>query len=566
MAKYRTKRRRQRKFVGNQHTKHRPAVEDMNTSVSASARKLGTTEQDCDIPLQASPLEGNRIVDMEILCSVFSSLACPECKSTSLNLNERARCGVSFTYGVMCDSCGFECAFQSSKKTGRIVENNVRLVYAMRQLGKGHKGAVTLCKVMNMPQPAWHSAYQKTSAKLAQAAKVVAIKSMANAASEVRNLVDSEECGVSGDGTWQKRGHSSLNGCVSLISVRTGKVIDVEGLSSKCRACESRRNLSTSSREYLEWKADHTNCHANHAGTAGAMEAVGLYRMFERSEATRQLKYVEFYGDGDSKSHAAVKDMYGKDSVQKLECIGHVQKRVGCRLRKLKKTTRGLGGKGKLTDVLIDRLQNYYGIAIRANVGNLQAMKQATLASLFHCSSTDNCPRHGLCPEGVSSWCGFNRAKALQRVGYKHKGGLPNEILNKVKAVYSDLCSDELLSKCLHGKTQNANECFNGMVWQRVPKDVYVSLPILLFGLYDAVIQFNDGNRGILDVLQQAGIEPGHYTRIACLTSDSRRMAKAARASGVGTKQARKKMRASARSKGDRAASKEGASYEPGGF
>lgn len=85
--------------------------------------------------------------------------------------------------------------------------------------------------------------------------------------------------------------------------------------------------------------------------------------MFERAERSRGLKYVDFYGDGDSKSHAAIKDIYGPNSVRKLECIGHVQKRVGCRLRKLKKTVCGLGGKGKLTDVLIDRLQNYYGTA-----------------------------------------------------------------------------------------------------------------------------------------------------------------------------------------------------------
>ena len=28
-----------------------------------------------------------------------------------------------------------------------------------------------------------------------------------------------------------------------------------------------------------------------------------------------------------------------------------------------------MGGKAKLTDRMIDRLQNYYGIAIRSNVG-----------------------------------------------------------------------------------------------------------------------------------------------------------------------------------------------------
>lgn len=167
---------------------------------------------------------------------------------------------------------------------------------------------------------------------------MVGMKSMAHPASEVHNLVENKECGVSGDRTWQKRGHSSLNGCVSLISVDTGKVIDVEGLSRKCRACESRCKLGASSQEHLEWKADHTNCHANPAGTAGAMEAVGLYRMCERWE-TRQLKYIEFYGDGNSKSHVAVKDIYGNDSIQKLECIGHVQKHAGCRLSNVRAQT-----------------------------------------------------------------------------------------------------------------------------------------------------------------------------------------------------------------------------------
>ena len=35
---------------------------------------------------------------------------------------------------------------------------------------------------------------------------------------------------------------------------------------------------------------------------------------------------------------------------------------------------------------MIDRLQNYYGIAIRSNVGDLDKMKKAIYASLFHCA------------------------------------------------------------------------------------------------------------------------------------------------------------------------------------
>ena len=51
-----------------------------------------------------------------------------------------------------------------------------------------------------------------------------------------------------------------------------------------------------------------------------------------------------------------------------------MQKRARCRLRNLKEKEKELGGKGKLTDCMIDKLQNYYGIAIRSNRNNLKAM------------------------------------------------------------------------------------------------------------------------------------------------------------------------------------------------
>ena len=49
----------------------------------------------------------------------------------------------------------------------------------------------------------------------------------------------------------------------------------------------------------------------------------------------------------------------------------YIQKRVGNRLRKKKKEVKGLGGKKRLTDEIIDRLQNYFGIAIRTNTSSL---------------------------------------------------------------------------------------------------------------------------------------------------------------------------------------------------
>ena len=40
-----------------------------------------------------------------------------------------------------------------------------------------------------------------------------------------------------------------------------------------------------------------------------------------------------------------------------------------------------------------------------------------------------------------------------------------------------------MLKKCLHGKTQNADESFNGMIWNRVPKAIHVGLDYLLVSM-----------------------------------------------------------------------------------
>ncbi|GFY00198.1 transposable element Tcb1 transposase [Trichonephila clavipes] len=79
------------------------------------------------------------------------------------------------------------------------------------------------------------------------------------------------------------------------------------------------------------------------------MEPLGVYHIFERSVEMRKLEYVSFFGDGDSKGYASVKDIYG--------------------------------GRGKLTDAFIDKLQNYNDIAIRDNVNNLQGMQRAVIAA-----------------------------------------------------------------------------------------------------------------------------------------------------------------------------------------
>ena len=64
----------------------------------------------------------------------------------------------------------------------------------------------------------------------------------------------------------------------------------------------------------------------------------------------------------------------------------HVQKRMVNRLRtvKKKKNSKGLGGKGKFTGKIIDKLAVYYGLAIRRNFNSVLNMKDAFWATFYH--------------------------------------------------------------------------------------------------------------------------------------------------------------------------------------
>ena len=189
------------------------------------------------------------------------------------------------------------------------------------------------------------------------------------------------------------------------------------------------------------------------------METKGVKRIFERSEVTHKLQYTEYFGDGDSKAFNEVQNIYGNNvEVVKKECVGHVQKRVGTALRKLKKEKKGLGGKQKLTDSFIDKLQNYYGIAIRSNSGDLEVMREGVSASLFHTASSERRNPHSLFPDGPDSLCCFKQDKANKTSNYKPGPGLPDDIIKLVKPIYESL---------------------NGMIWKRLPKNVFVGANVL---------------------------------------------------------------------------------------
>lgn len=583
---------RKRKFRGNQFSQPKKKSlkslelnedDDQIDHISASSKKLqpklpkdGKRETESKVENEKPRISGYRLVDMEVLAAVFELMPCPcnDCGEFSLTLSEVSfmRKGCSSCLRLFCASCGWKHSFYTSKKIKKHFEVNRRLVYGMRSIGQGASSAKRFCGVMNMPPPPKPNAYQRHNKALMKAAKKVADDTMLSAAKEIHQVShDANEitsCGVSCDGTWQRRGHSSMNGCVTVLSMETGKCLDVAVLSKVCQGCQ-RHEKEEDSEEKRLWQADHQGkCKANYKGSAPAMEVEGVKRIFERSEEKHKLFYTEYYGDGDSKGFAKVENTY-KDkgvTITKKECVGHVQKRVGTALRKLKKEKKGLGGKGKLTDAMIDRLQNYYGIAIRSNVGDLLQMKKAIHASLFHCASSEQRNLHDHCPEGPDSWCRFNQDRANGTDVYRPGPGLPLNVIAELKPIYKRLSEDDLLSRCLDGKTQNQNESLNGMIWERVPKDVFIGSETLQLGVYDAVAHFNIGCQAAVNILRELDIEPGEFCLEAFRIADNLRIQKGNVKASQTSKKRRKILRAQRKQKGDKAQEREGVTYAAGAF
>ena len=510
------------------------------TSASASARKISTaTPVSPHVDPSKDTKEkalGFRFVDMSILSGIFELLPCKECKECNLELLEDSgkRKGCASYLHLVCSTCNWKKEFYTSSQVNRFFEVNRRMVYSMRSVGCGPAAAKRFCGLMNMPPPPRPTPYSSHNREILKATKTVCMETMNEAAKEIHHLKkkpDDEiiDCAISCDGTWQRRGFSSLNGCVAVISMDNGKVLDVEALSKVCKKCKEYEKMADTP-ETSAIKADHkSKCKANYQGSAPSMEPEGALRMFNQSVECNKLRYTEFFGDGDSKSYSTVKDVYEEDNITvvKKECVGHVQKRLGTALRKLKKEKKGLGGKGRLTDAMIDKLQNYYGIAIRSNSGDLAGMKKAIHATLFHCASSEERKLHHHCPEGEDSWCGFMRDKATGKKEYKHGPGLPLPIIAELKPVFLRLSDDSLLSKCLDGKTQNQNESLNAMIWERLPKQVFVGSDVLRLGVYDAVAHFNIGANAAVQVLSSMGIIPGEFCTHACTSTDRLRIKKA---------------------------------------
>ena len=259
---------------------------------------------------------------------------------------------------------------------------------------------------------------------------------------EMESLNNFFDCDVSLDGAWQRRGYASLNGFVSAIERVTDKVIDVEVMTKSCRSC-TQWSSKQNEPGYEKWKVNHI-CPINHESSSSSMESEGALKIFHRSLEKYHIRYVNYIGDGDSSAFAKVAESnpYPGKSVNKLECIGHIQKRVGSNLIKLSQQHSFIKGtgEGKLTKKVINTLQNYYGMAIRSSrQTNITQMKMAIAAVLCHCvrkvvgGVEDLADRHKYCPKSDGTWCKYQKS-VLDKSEFKgDRINISEEVYEKIR-------------------------------------------------------------------------------------------------------------------------------------
>ena len=336
--------------------------------------------------------------------------------------DQAKRYGNSSLLHIECTKCKQKVYLQTSGNSSEnwnassAVDVNHRMVYSAFEIGVGREAIATLCEIFNMPPPCsknlWtkHSeilfeAHKKAIASRMEAAKLRVEEYYHDSIPVAKQNSDHIDIAVSYDGTWSKRGYTANFGIGFVISVDTGEVIDYDFESKVCATCLERKE-QYNEEEFARWFEGHKDeCTQTHSGSSGSMECSIAKKIWDRSR-TQKLRYKFMVCDGDSKAYHTIWDTYGccdvcekwekakkqsneykewikssdyqkwkegHDSgeitcarVMKLDCIGHVQKRMGSHLRELRKKNSGAkladgkpiaGRKHRLTDKTIDKLQ-----------------------------------------------------------------------------------------------------------------------------------------------------------------------------------------------------------------
>ncbi|CAB3996136.1 Hypothetical predicted protein [Paramuricea clavata] len=576
--------------------------EDLVTVKSTSARKLENASSELpqtpEFTRQNSQeKDGYRIVYIENIRKAVEMMH--KCKNGTIITCEDAskRAGLSSSYYFECTKCRQGVDMDTSKPVeGKACSFDVnrRTNFAMGELGLGREALATICEILNMPPPVSDSAYQKHNRSVNLATRKVLEERLNDAGHRVRTFLQKDDAeildvAVSFDGTWSKRGFTANYGVGIVISADTGEVLDYVVLSKVCELCKAAEKHKSNRDKYQEWKDAHAAsglCQKNYNGSSPAMEKEAARILWSRSVEKHKFRYIDMVCD--SKAYGEVWDIYGvcddcekyenmdKQSaeyqkwlkskahanwerehstsnenchrVSKLDCVGHVPKRMG-------KNLIALSGKSKLAD--------------GKPVGGRNIMAMPLDGVLYHSVKiVDEKKRHQYCPDGEGSWCSFKRDKAVgTNTPFLDKSHhLDPVFLEFLIPLFDRLSEKKLLKRCLPGLSQNANESVNSLVWNRCPKHRNRGIKYVETAAASAIMQFNIGAAGRHGVMKELEISGGYYTKAGSGKKNKKRVKQANARAQKKFKEARQKIRQAKLVEEARLKALEGVTYQSAAF
>ena len=325
---------------------------------------------------------------------------------------------------------------ETSKKDKNVHEVSTRANLAMAELDLGREAMATIRSVFGMPPPLATSNWKTHNENPSEVLTSNLEEQFKHAGKNLRKCLqnDNADIGeddvidvvVSYDRTWHHRGFKSSHGIGIVTSVDIGEILDAEVISKTCEICQHSKLDKTSS-EFELWQQNHIQkheCLANFDGPSTSMETAAAKAIWSRSVATHNLRYTSILCDGDNKTLQTLNELkvYG-DSLQisKLECVNHIHKRMGTGLRNLvKKLCHITGGRGGLTNKLIDQLSSYYRKHIMDHTTTCKnpdeiseaakKMQINILAGLHHSiQNKDLMEQHKYGMDNSVKWCSYKK-------------------------------------------------------------------------------------------------------------------------------------------------------------
>ena len=159
-------------------------------------------------------------------------------------------------------------------------------------------------------------------------------------------------------------------------------------------------------------------------------------------------------------------------------------------------------------------MKRSYGKAFRNNVNRdinsveerdaaVQVVQTEIMAGLYHSMKLRNKERHKYCPN--NSWCRYNK-----KIPCPDKPHHLDPVFEKyLHPIYERLSDPALLSRCLPGFTQNANESINSLVWIRCPKHKWHGRKRILLATASVTLQFSAGATAKHKVMARAWLAVG---------------------------------------------------------